>query len=181
MKIRGNRVELDEVEAALSALVGDGRAAVRLDVHRVAGPHIAAFVADPARDILDLRRRLAERLPVYMVPARIHAVTEIPTTSSGKTDHRALRAPQDSGVWDQAVHDTLAELWERHLNTPTESDGNFYVLGGDANAAEQIADGLAQAFKIEIDPALILGNPLLPDLATAVSELVRSRSVPAGM
>ncbi|MEV4148814.1 amino acid adenylation domain-containing protein [Amycolatopsis sp. NPDC049691] len=95
VKIRGNRVELDEVECVLAELAGHGRVAVRLDTHDVVGTHLAAFVADPHCDVLDLRRRLAGRLPAYMVPTRIHRVTAIPTTSSGKTDHRALRAPED--------------------------------------------------------------------------------------
>ncbi|MEU9479448.1 amino acid adenylation domain-containing protein [Streptomyces sp. NPDC048191] len=98
VKIRGNRVELDEVERALADLVGHGRVAVRVDEHRVAGPHLAAFVADPHHDVVELRRRLAERLPAYMVPTRIHQVPGIPMTSSGKTDHRALRAPEESGA-----------------------------------------------------------------------------------
>ncbi|MFC4851885.1 amino acid adenylation domain-containing protein [Actinophytocola glycyrrhizae] len=95
VKIRGNRVELDEVEIALADLVGHGGVAVRLDEHDVVGAHLAAFVADPHCDVPDLRRRLAGRLPAYMVPTRIHLVAEIPTTSSGKTDHRALRVPEN--------------------------------------------------------------------------------------
>lgn len=105
VKIRGNRVELDEVEAALTDLVGHGRVAVRMDAHRVAGPQLAAFVADSRCDVRELRRQLADRLPAYMVPTRIHLVTQIPTTSSGKTDHSALRAPQESGARDEAVFD----------------------------------------------------------------------------
>ncbi|MGH3166852.1 MAG: AMP-binding protein, partial [Trebonia sp.] len=101
VKIRGNRVELDEVEAALADLVGPGRVAVRMDTHQVAGPHLAAFVADPRCDVRELRRRLAGRLPGYMVPTRIHLVAQIPTSSSGKTDHRALRAPEESGARDE--------------------------------------------------------------------------------
>jgi len=84
------------VEVTLADLVGHGRVAVRLDVYSVLGPHLAAFIADPRCDALELRRRLADRLPAYMVRTRIYQVTEIPTTSSGKTDHRAQRAPEGS-------------------------------------------------------------------------------------
>ncbi len=98
VKVRGNRVELDEVEVALAAVAGHGRVAVRLDDHAVIGPHLAAFIADPACDVVQLRRQLADRLPAYMVPTRIYPVAAIPTTSSGKTDHRALRVPGDDGA-----------------------------------------------------------------------------------
>jgi amino acid adenylation domain-containing protein len=97
VKIRGNRVELDEVEIALAALIGHSRVAVRVDTHPALGAHLAAYVCDADCDIPRLRRGLAGRLPGYMVPTRIHQVPEIPTTSSGKTDHRALRAPDESG------------------------------------------------------------------------------------
>nr|APD71715.1 non-ribosomal peptide synthetase 4 [Streptomyces sp.] len=174
VKIRGNRVELDEVEGALADLVGHGRVAVRMDVHGVVGPHLAAFVADPHCDVVELRRRLADRLPTYMVPTRIYQVSEIPTTSSGKTDHSALRAPEENGAWDEAVFETLSKLWERHLGTPAAPDGNFYALGGHELTALQIATGLEQAHGIEVDVAVILRNPSLSDLAAAVTELVRT-------
>jgi acyl-CoA synthetase (AMP-forming)/AMP-acid ligase II len=174
VKIRGNRVELDEVEAALADLVGDGRVAVRMDAHRVAGPHLAAFVADPHCDVPELRRRLADRLPAYMVPTRIHLVTRIPTTSSGKTDHGALRSPQESGSWDEAVFETLAELWRRHLGVPGAPDGNFYALGGRPATAQRIATELGQAYDTKVDVGVILRHPMLSDLAAVVTELVRT-------
>ncbi|WP_435603474.1 amino acid adenylation domain-containing protein [Streptomyces sp. bgisy130] len=177
VKIRGNRVELDEVEGALADLAGHGRVAVRMDVHGVVGPHLAAFVADPHCDVLELRRRLADRLPAYMVPTRIYQVPEIPTTSSGKTDHSSLRAPEESGAWDDAVFATLSKLWERHLGTPAAPDGNFYVLGGHESTASQIATGLAAAHDIEVDITVILRNPALSDLAAAVTELVRTQAM----
>ncbi|MEU6097810.1 amino acid adenylation domain-containing protein [Streptomyces sp. NPDC047079] len=174
VKIRGNRVELDEVETALADLVGHGRVAVRMDTHRVLGPHLAAFVSDPGCDAPALRRQLAGRLPAYMVPTRIHQVPQIPTTSSGKTDHRALLAPDESGTWEETVFDTLAKLWEQHLGTPAAPDANFYAIGGQPPIARQIALGLRQAYDTDVDPAVILRHPVLSDLAAAVTELVRA-------
>ncbi|MFF8656727.1 amino acid adenylation domain-containing protein [Streptomyces huasconensis] len=173
VKIRGNRVELDEVESALCEVVGHGRVAVRMDTHRLVGPYLAAFVADPRHDSVALRRRLADRLPAYMVPTRIYEVPEIPLTSSGKTDHRALRAPEETRAWDDAVFDTLSALWERHLGGPAAPDANFYALGGSRSAARRIATGLTQAHGTDVDAALIEQHPVLSDLAVAVSELSR--------
>ncbi|RBM11736.1 non-ribosomal peptide synthetase [Streptomyces sp. PT12] len=171
-KIRGNRVELDEVEAALAERLGHGRVAVRMDTHRVAGPYIAAFVADPHCDVVSLRRGLADRIPAYMVPTRIYLVPEIPMTSSGKTDHSALRSPEDTWAWDGVVFETLSKLWERYLGVPAVPDGNFYALGGNAHIARRIATGLAQAHGIEVDAAVIERHPVLFDLAAALTELV---------
>lgn len=115
VKIRGNRVELDEVEGALSEVVGHAGVAVRLDEHPVAGQLLVAFVADPKADVVELRRRLAERLPAYMVPNRLHVVPDIPMTSSGKVDHRALRAPDGGGapaVRQPTVPETVRRLFD---------------------------------------------------------------------
>ncbi|MDQ0987945.1 amino acid adenylation domain-containing protein [Streptomyces sp. V2I9] len=170
VKIRGNRVELDEVEDALVALLGHRRVAVRMDTHRLIGPHLAAFVAGPERDVAELRRQVAGRLPAYMVPARVYWVPEIPRTSSGKTDHSALRAPESTWNWDDAVFETLSTLWERHLGAPAAPDANFYALDGNRRAAEQIAAGLRRTHGTEVDAAVIERYPLLCDLAAVVSD-----------
>ncbi|MDQ0988756.1 amino acid adenylation domain-containing protein [Streptomyces sp. V2I9] len=170
VKIRGNRVELDEVEDALVALVGHRRVAVRVDTHRLIGAHLAAFVAGPEGDVAELRRQVAGRLPAYMVPARVYWVPEIPRTSSGKTDHSALRAPESGGNWDDAVFETLSSLWERHLGSPAAPDANFWALGGNRRAAEEIAAGLSRAHGTEVDAAVIERYPLLCDLAAVVSD-----------
>ncbi|MGW3949499.1 amino acid adenylation domain-containing protein [Streptomyces sp. NPDC004752] len=174
VKVRGNRVELDEVEAALVDLVGHGRVVVRMDAHRLVGPYLAAFVADPHCDVVELRRRLSGRIPAYMVPTRIYRVPEIPMTSSGKTDHSALRAPEETRVWDEAVFETLSKLWEQHLGATAAPDGNFYALGGNPHTAQEIATGLAQAHGIEVYVAMIERNPVLSDLAAAVTEILRT-------
>lgn len=109
VKIRGNRVELDEVEGTLADMIGHGRVAVRVDAHSAVGEHLAAFIADPHCDVLQLRRRLAARLPAYMVPTRMYRVAAIPTTSSGKTDHRALRTPGSDGVAPEPVATAVHE------------------------------------------------------------------------
>lgn len=174
VKIRGNRVELDEVETALADLVGHGRVAARVDTHPVLGPHLAAYVADSPCDALALRRGLSGRLPAYMVPTRIHQVPEIPTTSSGKTDHRALRAPDEDGTGEEdAVLGTVAKLWEQHLGAPAAPDANFYAAGGTPAAARRIAEGLRQARATGVDAALVLRHPVLADLAAAVAARVR--------
>ncbi|GAB2727567.1 non-ribosomal peptide synthetase [Kitasatospora kifunensis] len=171
VKIRGNRVELDEVEAALVNVVGHGRVAVRMDAHRLVGMHLAAFIADPQLNSAQLRRQLADRLPAYMVPTRMYLVPEIPMTSSGKTDHSALRAPEDTYAWDDAVFDTLSKLWEEYLGEPAAPDANFFALGGNRNAAQQIATQLTQTHGIAVDAALIERHPVLSDLAATISQL----------
>ncbi|MFG1944014.1 amino acid adenylation domain-containing protein [Nonomuraea sp. NPDC048826] len=82
VKVRGHRVELGEVEAAMDDLPG-----VRQSVAVVSGDALVAFVVG---DCPDLRLRLAAVLPSYMVPTRVIRLDALPLTPNGKTDRRAL-------------------------------------------------------------------------------------------
>jgi amino acid adenylation domain-containing protein len=82
VKVRGYRVELGEVEAAMDALPG-----VRQSVAAVSGDALVAYVVG---DCPDLRARLAATLPAYMVPTRVVRLDSLPLTPNGKIDRRAL-------------------------------------------------------------------------------------------
>jgi amino acid adenylation domain-containing protein len=97
IKIRGHRVELGEVEAAL-------RHAAQADAVAVGWPRtasgaagIVAFVADPSLDAVALRQALAERLPDYMIPRELHLVPALPLNANGKHDRQALLASLGPG------------------------------------------------------------------------------------
>ncbi|MGP3961189.1 amino acid adenylation domain-containing protein [Nonomuraea sp. 3N208] len=82
VKVRGYRVELGEVEAAMEELPG-----VRQAVASVSGDALVAFVVG---DCPDLRTRLAAILPAYMVPTRVIHLDSLPLTPNKKIDRRAL-------------------------------------------------------------------------------------------
>ncbi|MGK4007648.1 AMP-binding protein [Sorangium sp. So ce1036] len=94
VKVRGYRVEPGEVEAALASHPAVRQAAVVAVEDARLGKTLRAFVAlsGDAGDADDrsLRAYLAERLPPYMVPEKVVAVDELPRTSTGKIDYRAL-------------------------------------------------------------------------------------------
>ncbi|GAA4224451.1 D-alanine--poly(phosphoribitol) ligase [Actinomadura meridiana] len=94
VKLRGHRVELGEVEAALAAMDSVAEAAVV-----VAGSgtraRLHAFVVPaggPAPSLLAVKRHCAERLPAYMTVDRVRSVAELPRTPNGKLDRARLRA-----------------------------------------------------------------------------------------
>jgi len=99
VKIRGHRVELGEVEAALTAHPGVAEAAavvrgVGVDAHLVACV-IAHEPAERRPGNLELRRHCAERLPRYLVPDEIRLLTDLPRTATGKVDRTTLAARLD--------------------------------------------------------------------------------------
>jgi acyl-coenzyme A synthetase/AMP-(fatty) acid ligase len=86
VKVRGFRVELDSVSAALESVPGCRRAAtVRFDDR-----DLVAFVTPAGLDPRRCRDAVAERLPYYCVPAQVYAMDELPMTNRGKVDRAAL-------------------------------------------------------------------------------------------
>jgi amino acid adenylation domain-containing protein len=91
VKILGQRVELEEVEAHLRAVSGsENVAAVAWPVEDGIATGIVAFTSGAATTAEQLREALHRRLPPYMLPRRIVELDSLPLGSSGKIDRRAL-------------------------------------------------------------------------------------------
>ncbi|NED64676.1 amino acid adenylation domain-containing protein, partial [Streptomyces sp. SID10244] len=91
VKIRGQRVELGEIEAALSSLAGVRAAGVVVRDDVVAdSAAVVGYVSGDDLSDRTLRTELADRLPEHMVPTTIVVLDELPTTANGKLDRRAL-------------------------------------------------------------------------------------------
>lgn len=99
VQIRGNRVELGEVERRLLELPGTAAAAVFAEERGAEGTVLCAFVvpepgtgAEAAPDAARVRAFCADTLPAYMVPQEVRSVPALPVTANGKTDRAALLA-----------------------------------------------------------------------------------------
>jgi amino acid adenylation domain-containing protein/non-ribosomal peptide synthase protein (TIGR01720 family) len=146
VKIRGLRIELGDVEAALSALPG-----VRQVVVMPREDRLVAWVAG-SLDADHLRRELRERLPEAMVPNAFVILAELPVTPTGKVDRKALPAPQPlaaaSGYAAPRTREEqiLAEIWAQTLRVPRVGvNDNFFELGGDSILSVQIVARARQA------------------------------------
>ncbi|MFG2041345.1 amino acid adenylation domain-containing protein [Dactylosporangium sp. NPDC048998] len=94
-KIRGHRVELGEVAAAVRRHPDVADAVVIVHERPARPARLAAFVVLVAQRVLDaraLRAALAEELPEYMIPTDIRAVADVPLTANGKIDNRRLES-----------------------------------------------------------------------------------------
>jgi D-alanine--poly(phosphoribitol) ligase subunit 1 len=94
VKVRGHRVELEEVEAHLRAISGvEAVAVVAWPVRDGSADGLLAFLAGDLDDrVAELRAALRARLPPHMVPTALHIVDDLPLTANGKIDRRALQA-----------------------------------------------------------------------------------------
>lgn len=150
VKVRGFRIELQEVEHALSRLpqVAAAAAAVRTSA---AGDNrlVGIVVAQPNETVSNevLRAGLARQLPDYMVPGTFIAVESLPMTDSGKLDRRALASlGAHAAMRDRpfsppttATQLTLASVFQQVLNLHRVGlADNFFELGGDSLLALEV-------------------------------------------
>jgi amino acid adenylation domain-containing protein len=94
VQVHGHRVELGEIEAAIRDATG-AAAVVALGwplLESGAGGVVAFMAGDDQVDFPELRPKLAERLPEYMLPREVHVLPELPLNANGKFDRRALYA-----------------------------------------------------------------------------------------
>ena len=158
VKIRGHRVEVGEVEAALAEhpAVGDVGVLAREDEpglrRLVAYVAVAPEASPPSAS--ELRGWAAARVPEFAVPAAFVTLDRLPRTASGKLDRRALPAP-DVGRPDldtafvapeTAAERTACEIWAAVLGLDRIGlDDDFFELGGDSILAIRIASRLKAA------------------------------------
>jgi amino acid adenylation domain-containing protein len=147
VKLRGYRIELGEVESALLADPQIAAAAVELRAEPI--PQLVAHLVVTAGagqpEPAQLRARLAERLPAYMIPARFRFAADLPLTSSGKLDRGRLAALALTGDDQPApaarrprhgAEATLARIWSGVLGVAvTDPEADFFTLGGDSISA----------------------------------------------
>ncbi|MFC9896576.1 non-ribosomal peptide synthase/polyketide synthase [Nocardia sp. NPDC127579] len=170
VKLRGQRIELGEIEAAVRAVPGVRAAAVRVFAG-AAGEMLVAYVdstlADPAAV---LARRLRAALPSYMVPSAYVALDELPLTSSGKLDRKALPDPVLAAKEFRApagpVERLVADVYAQVLGTERVGlDDDFFALGGNSLVATQIVARLADALEAEVPVRLLFEHPEVAALA----------------
>lgn len=182
VKIGGQRIELDEVEAALLALPGVSEAAVELRHRRVAGsPRLIGCVvpAGPGDAMRhDWQNELRRHLPDHMVPARIITLKQMPRLPNGKIDRHHLRtlandrtADATGGRMPQAELDRkLVRAWERCLNVcPIGMDDDFFALGGDSIRAVSLSLEVEADFGCHLPPSALIEAPTVRQYADRLS------------
>ncbi|HEV2855901.1 MAG TPA: amino acid adenylation domain-containing protein, partial [Thermoanaerobaculia bacterium] len=176
VKLRGYRIELGEIETALQELDGVREAAAQLRDGR-----LVAYVAGDA-PAGELRRRLGERLPDYMVPAVFVRLPALPRNAFGKLDRLALPEPgperpeleQDYAAPGSPVEQALATVWRQLLKLDRVGvHDNFFELGGDSILSIQVVSRAARE-GIRLTPAEVFANPTIAALARVARREARA-------
>ncbi len=184
VKVRGFRVELGEIEAALAGVEGVAQAAVVLREDRPGDKRIVAYLIPEAGVLLDaeeIRAGLGAGLPDYMVPAALVALEVFPLTVNGKVDQRALPAP-DYGVVGtrraprNAQEEILCSLFAEILDVPEVGiDDSFFDLGGHSLLATRLTNRIRTALGANIPVRRVFTSPTVAELAVGLDGTRRAR------
>jgi len=91
VKVLGHRVELEEIETHLrDVYCTTSVVAIAWPMEFGTASGIVAFVSNPGKTAAEATEELRRRIPLYMVPGKVHVLAELPTNSSGKVDRKIL-------------------------------------------------------------------------------------------
>ncbi|MBI0315830.1 amino acid adenylation domain-containing protein, partial [Streptomyces javensis] len=173
VKVRGYRVELGEIEAALARDPEVGQATVLLRGDEGAGKRLAAYLVPAAGGGLDpaaVRERLAAAVPDYMVPAAFTVLEELPLNANGKVDRKALPAPDyNPREWSgprTPQEEILCGLFREALGLDVVGiHDSFFDLGGDSIMSMGLVNRIRSAFGVKLGMRTVLTAPTVAELA----------------
>jgi tyrocidine synthetase-3 len=179
VKVRGFRVELGEIEAALLAIPGIEDASV-IDAREKSGATalVAYVVSDAPIDAARIQAALAKTLPEFIVPGYFVQLEALPLTPNGKVDRRALPAVEvgDGTPVEPPTSElerTLVAIWSRVLGVEQEKISvttHFVDLGGHSLKAISLVSELYRELGVELKIGDVFRHPTIRKLAIALAE-----------
>lgn len=180
VKLHGFRIELGEIEAALEEHATVDQAIAVVHQNNNGRMTIAAYVyskQSAAIDITALRKHLQARLPVYMVPAAITSIAEVPLTANGKVDrNHFLTAAMNGNTRTyvparNATEEALCSIWQEVLGL--EKVGifdDFFELGGNSLLATQVASRIRTVIDVNLPLSNLFRATTISDIAQLIQE-----------
>ena len=186
VKLRGLRVELDEIENNMTSFPGISRAVVLVKETAEEGQFLVGYYLSKEEvPTADLKAHLAKSLTPYMIPKVFMRLESIPMTQNGKVDKKALPEPvlkrEEAKVRlpKNETQQAIYEIFQHVLGVSALSiDDDFFDLGGTSLSASKVAM-LALERKLPISYADIFDNPTVADLAALVKSHGNKQEGPA--
>ncbi|WP_131816270.1 non-ribosomal peptide synthetase, partial [Mycolicibacterium porcinum] len=185
VKIRGYRIELGEIRTALAGLDEVVQAAVIVREDHPGDKRLVGYVTESVAGAVDpdqARAKLADRLPVYMVPAAVMVVDALPLTSNGKLDTRALPAPEyKAGQYrapETPAEELLAGIYAEVLGLDRVGvEDSFFDLGGDSLLAMRVVAAINKATDVHLAVRAMFDAPSVRSLAQQLGSADSSAEV----
>ena len=176
VEVRGYRIGLGDVEAALTAHPGVKNAAVFVQDGK-----LVAYVVSATADVATLRAHLACHLNDWMIPSTIVLMDALPLTPSGEIDRMALPVPVPLKVVyaapRTAEEKSLCAIVADVLRLERVGiNDNFFELGGHSLLAMQLLSCIREEFKVDLPVHSVFEETTIGDLARAIVEQRQSTS-----
>jgi surfactin family lipopeptide synthetase A len=180
VKVRGFRVELGEIEAALSEHEAIRECVLTARQGNGADKQLVAYAvcnAEQPPSVSELRAHLKERLPDYMVPSFFVFMDAMPLSPNGKVNRLALPAPDQSRpellqeyvAPRTPLESELAGVWGQVLSLENIGvNDNFFELGGHSLLATQLVSRIRDAFGVELPLRQIFELPTVAQQAERI-------------
>lgn len=184
LKVRGQRVEAQEVERRLCETDGVANAAVTVRPDASGENRLVAYVVaqgSPAPTVSRLRRELSVSLPEHMVPSAFVFLDKLPLMPSGKVDRQTLpelgmsRPALDTPLIAPRtpIEEVIAGLWSQVLGvSPIGVQDSFFDLGGHSLAVTRLASRLLERFDVELPFKTLFAGPTVEKQALAMIEAI---------
>jgi amino acid adenylation domain-containing protein len=187
VKVRGYRIELEEIEAALLTYPGVRQAVVVAREDAPGEKRLVGYVAGEAEiSAGELREYLRGKLPAYMAPAAYVLLAELPLTPNGKVNRHALPKPEpgasekDYVAPSDAVETTLVGIFAEALKLERVGiKDNFFELGGHSLLATQVISRVKVAFDVELALRALFEFPTVEELAARLKSVAQQGLAPA--
>jgi acyl carrier protein len=183
VKLRGHRIELNEISAVLREHSAVQEAVVVLQEVSEVNKYLAAYVVarrGVQTTYQELQQHLRKHLPDYMVPTAFLFLESLPLTLNGKVNRKALPAP-DPGQLRQGdefiapetdLQEQLAAIWMELLHLPQVSiHQDFFALGGNSLLATRLMMRIQSVFLVEVPLRELFEAPTVAELALVIERL----------
>ncbi|WP_113675587.1 non-ribosomal peptide synthetase [Vallitalea guaymasensis] len=183
VKIRGNRIELREIENIMANLEDIQQVSVIVKTNNKGEKYLSAFFTSSLNlTVKDIRKFLLEKMPSYMIPVEYMQLDSFPITPNGKIDKKQLlKMGNDLDIGNVFVaprdelEEKIAEIWRTLLQKDRIGmDDNFFDLGGHSLLLVKLKTMLEKRLNQEIPILDIFNYPTIHHLA----EYIRQRHIP---
>lgn len=191
VKIRGNRIELEEIENQLLEYKPINEAVVLAKEDERGNKYLYSYiVSEDSVDITGLRSYLSAQLPDYMVPSYFMQIPFMPLTPNGKIDRKALPEPKPETSSEKEyiapkdeVEKKLAGIWSEVLEIESDRisiDDNFFELGGHSLRATVLVARLHEEFNVKVPLTELFKTPFIRDLAGFLRSAGKDKHISIG-
>ena len=192
VKVRGFRIELSEIDAALTRCDAVRQSVTVVREDQPGQKILVAYIvptSHPAPSSEELRNTLKASLPDFMIPAAFVTLEALPLTPNGKVDRKALPAPDFTLQTNPYVgprtptEEKVAAIWAEVLRIPKVGvEDDFFALGGHSLLATQIISRLRNMFGVDLPLRTMFETPTVAGLSgrlVSTQQLDARRQLPA--